>query len=156
MHGAAHHVALAILHAILHSSVDLGVLRCHAQDAGKPHPEHRARAAGEHRRGNADDRARSQRGSKRGGHGAEVADVALSAVVLRDGKLEGQGQFALDALGADGGVNVAAQQQDDHRRPPNGGVYAVEHFDVVHAKPRSLKDESLQGRERLIIEPPSP
>ena len=127
MHGAAHHVALAVLHAVLHSSVDLGVLRCHAQNAGKPHPQHRARAAGEHRRGHADDGARSQRGGKRGGHGAE-----------------------------DGGVNVAAQQQDDHRRPPNGGVYAVEHFDVVHAKPRSLKDESLQGRERLIIEPPSP
>ena len=155
VHGAAHHVALAVLHAVLHGRVDLGVLRCHAQDTREPHPQHRTRAAGEHCRGHADDGTRSQRGGKRGGHGAEVADIALSAVVLRDGKLEGQGQFSLDALGADGGVNVAAQQQDDHRRPPNGGVYAVEHFDVIHAKPRSLKDESLQGRERFIIGPPS-
>ena len=60
---------LCVLHAVLHRNERLGVLRGYAEDARRPHPEHRARAAGQNRGADAHDVAsadgRGKRGAKR-------------------------------------------------------------------------------------------
>ena len=76
VHGAAEHVAVVILHAVLNGSEGLGVLRGDAEHAGDPHPEHRARAARDDGRAHADDVAGADSGGKSRAQGAELADVA--------------------------------------------------------------------------------
>ena len=78
VHRPAQHGAVLGRDAVLHGQQRLAVLRGHAEDAGQPHPQHRAGAAQADRGRDADDVAGADGGGKRGRQRGERADVAAA------------------------------------------------------------------------------
>ena len=115
-----------VFDAVAHGDVDLGVLGRDAKDAGQPHPEDGARAAGDDRRGNAYDGARSDGAGEGRDQGAKLTDVAFGPLILHDRHLDGLPEPALREPEAAGEKHVRAEKQGNHHWPPHGTVYLVE------------------------------
>ena len=119
---AAEHMAVFVDAAILHGEQALGILRCHSKQRGEPHPEHRARAAGNNSRRNAHDVARADGGRKRRAQRAEARYLAMGVFALfvlhHVAKRAGQ-PSKLQAAQAHGQQNAAGQNENHQRHAPN-------------------------------------
>ena len=82
VHRAAVVGAVFILHAVLHGQKDLGILGDHAEEGGYPHPEDRARAAGEDGAGHAGDVSGADRARQSGGDRLEGRNVRTMVGLL--------------------------------------------------------------------------
>ena len=115
-----------ILHAVAYGNVDLGIFRCNAENARQPHPEDRSGPAGNNRRGNADNRARSDSAGKGGDQSSELADVAFGPFIFHNRHPYCLAKPALREPKAAGKEQMRAQEKGDHRRPPYGTIYLIE------------------------------
>ena len=73
-------VPILILHTIEKTENDFAVFRRHADEGRHPHPENRAEASGEHRRGDTDDVSTADAGRDRGAERLKRGDGGIIAV----------------------------------------------------------------------------
>ena len=119
IHGTAYDGAGLAPGTVLHRQQGLTVFGGDAEHAGEPAPEHRARAAQGDGGGHADDVAGADGGSQRGGQRAELADLALAALIRRKAQPDGLGNVALHQPQPDGQEQMGAEQHDQHRYTPD-------------------------------------
>ena len=106
------------MHAIFHSKQSLGILRCHAEDTREPAPQHGTRAAEGNGSSHADNVARADGGSKGGGKGSELANVALGMVVTGYRQANAGEQTQLRNAETEGKEKMCAKKQHNHRPTP--------------------------------------
>ena len=119
---AAEHMAVFVNAAILHRKQALGILRGHSKQRSEPHPEHRARAAGNDSRRNAHDVAGADGGRKRRAQRAEARHLAVSvfALFILHHVAKRAGQLGkLQAAQTHGQQNATGQNEDHKRHAPN-------------------------------------
>ena len=128
VHRAAHHAAVRRFYAVLDRDQAFCVLGRDAEHAGQPAPQHRARAAHEHRRAHADDVARADGGRERGRQSLKLADVAWGIRVLGHGQPDAGECLSLNKARAQGHEHVRAEQQHDHGQTPQPAVEGIDHL----------------------------
>ncbi len=128
VHRTARHESFLVDDAVLDREHRLGVLRCDAEDARDPYPEHRARPARRDRRADADDVARSDGRGERRRQGAELADVPRALARAAEGEPDRLDDVPLDEPEPHGEEEVRSEEQNDHRRAPDRVAPRLEEF----------------------------
>ena len=142
---AAQKVPVFFYFAVFNGKHTFRVFGGRTQNGGNPHPEQRARAAGQNCRGHAHDVAGPDGGRKRRTQRAETGKLAVAFVLLENGA-ERQSQFGeLDAPAADGHQKAGRQNEDDGHRAPDYAVDFSENLFKCHKKPL-CKNEWNAGR----------
>ncbi len=118
-------VALILL-AVVHRQHHFGELGGHSHQRGAPHPEQRARAAEEDRRGHPGDVAGTDGGRQAGHQRLERADLAAALVILatplpEQAKADSQAHQGHE-LQPQHQVQAGAENQHQHQRPPDHAV----------------------------------
>ncbi len=130
IHRAADVLATVVLLAVVNRQHDLAVLGGHTDQRGAPHPEQRARAAEEDRRGDAGDVAGTYRCGQRRHQRLERADLTGGFVALGT-TAPHQGEAGTNAgqrheLEHDHQHQAGAKDQDQHGRAPDEAVNGVD------------------------------
>ena len=81
----------------------------------------------------AHDRAGAHGRGERGGKRPELGDVAFSAFVFGNRKLDGRAQLPLDEAGAHGQEDMRAEQEHDHDRAPHSRIDLGEYIYKIHS-----------------------